>query len=184
MKRIGALERYPILPREGFYALRSPRESDFAVVDIKTTRALKAVQNLGNVRFQAVMQSNVAETPGMAPRTKTERNMIRVSINIYGARALGKEIGTLLTQERQFLQHPDVIDHGVRYDNPHYFKIPGQTANLEQCIKPCDDGRTSKQAMLSEVGRIMDSLGAVDSDTCISATNFLRNSLLRYDAIV
>jgi hypothetical protein len=179
MKRIEALERYPVLLREGYYALRSPSGKDFAVIDTKTTRALKAVQSLGNLRLQAVVQCNATDRPGMAPGTVIERNTIKASINLYGAQILAKKVGTSLTQERQFLQHPDMIDDGVCYDNPHYFKTPGQTANLEQCTKSCHDGRTSKAVIFSEVGKIMDSLSAVDSDICIPATDVLLTSLLR-----
>ena len=179
MKRIEALERYPILPREGYYALRSPSEKDFAVIDIYTTRTLKAVQNLGDVRFQAVLDGNAIDRPGTTPGTVTKRNMVKVSINLYGAHTLAKKVGVSLTQAKQFLQHPDVVDPGVGYDNPQYFKTPGQTIDLENCIKPCHDGRTSKEAISSEVGKIMDSLSAVDSDICIPATDVLLTPLLR-----
>jgi hypothetical protein len=179
MKRIEALERYPVLLRDGYYALRSPNGKDFAVIDINTTRSLKVVQNLGNVRFQAVMQCNAIDRPGTAAGTISKRDMIEISINLYGTRNLAKEVGVSLTRERQFLQHPDVVDPGIDYDNPHYFKTFGLTVDLNQCVKPCHNGRISKATILSEVDKIMDSLCAVDSDFNIPATDVLRTPLLR-----
>jgi len=179
LKRIGALERYPVLLREGYYVLRSPSGKDFAVIDINTTRTLKAVQNLGNVRFQAVTHCNAIDRPGTTAGTITKRNMIEISINLYGTQILATKVGVSLTQERRFLQHPDVVDPGVGYDNPHYFKTPGLTVDLNKCAKSCHDESISKEAISSEVGKIMDSLSAVDSDICIPTTDVLLTSLLR-----
>ena len=179
MKRIEALERYPVLPREGYYALQSPSGKDFAVLDINTTRTLEAVQKLGNVRFQAVIQCNAVDKPRTIVGTTAKRDMIEVSINLYGAQNLAKKAGILLTHQRQFLQHPDVVDPGVDYDNPHYFKAPDLTIDLNQCVKPCHNGRISKETISSEVDKIMDSLTAVDSDICIPATDVLLTPLLR-----
>lgn len=179
MERMEALERYPVLLREGYYALRSPSGKDFAIMDINTTRTLKAVQNLGNVRFQAVIQCKAIDKPCTTAGPITKRDMVEVSINLYGTQSLAKKVGVSLTKQRQFLQHPDVVDPGVDYDNPHYFKTPSLTVDLNQCVKPCYYGRISKEAISSEVGKIMDSLSAVDSDFHIPATDVLLTSLLR-----
>lgn len=179
MKRIEALERYPVLPREGYYALQSPSGKDFAVLDINTTRTLEAVQKLGSVRFQAVIQCNAVDKPRTTVGTITKRDMVEVSINLYGAQNLAKKVGILLTHQRQFLQHPDVVDPGIDYDNPHYFKAPDLTVDLNQCVKPCHNGRISKEAISSEVDKIMDSLTAVNSDISIPATDVLLTPLLR-----
>lgn len=177
MSRIGALERYLILLRDGYYALQSPSGKDFAVVDINTTRTLKAVQNLGNVRFQAVFQCNAIDRPGTTAGTIAKRNIIEVSINLYGSQILANKVGVLLTQERRFLQHPDVVDPGLDYNNPHYFKTPGLTVDLNQCVKSSRDRQIS---ISSEVAKIMDSLSSVDSDIHIPPTRALLTPLLRY----
>jgi hypothetical protein len=174
-----ALKRYPVILRDGYYTLQSPSGKDFAVLDISTTRALKAVQNLGTVRFQAVIQCNVIDRPETAIGTKIIRDMVEGSINIYGIQNLAKKVGATLTRERQFLQHPDVVDPGVEYNNPHYFKTPGLTVDLNQLVKPRHAGQMSKEAISSEVGKIMDSLDVVDFDWDIPATDILLTPLLR-----
>jgi hypothetical protein len=173
-KSAQALERYPVILREGYYALQSPCQKDFAVIDVNTIRALKAVQSLGNVRFQAVIQCNAIDKPGI----KSKRNVIEVSINLYGNPNLAKKLGNLLHQEGQFLQHPEVVDPGINYDNPHYFKAPGLTVDLNQCVAPFHRGGMSKEVISAEVVKVMDSLDVVDVNMDIPPTDVLLTTLM------
>lgn len=177
-KSTQALEKYPVIPREGYYALQSPSEKDFAVIDFNTTRALKAVQSLGDVRFQAVIQCNAIDKPGTTVGIKSKRNMIEVSINLYGNPNLAKKLGHSLAQERQFLQHPEVVDPGISYDNPHYFKTPGLTVDLNQFVVPLRRGGVSKEVLSAEVGKVIDSLDVVDIDMDIPPTDVLLTPLM------
>jgi hypothetical protein len=174
-----ALKRYPVILRDGYYALQSPSGKDFAVLDTCTSRTLEAVQDLGTVRFQAVIQNNAIERPGTTVATKIKRNMIEASINLYGIQILAKKVGAILTRERQFLQHPDVVDPGIDYDNPHYFKTPGIKVDLIQFVKPSRHGGMSKEAISLEVGKIIDSLDIVDIDLDIPVTDAILTPLLR-----
>jgi hypothetical protein len=173
------LKRHPVILREDYYVLQSPSGKDFAVLDIITSRTLKAVQNLGCARFQAVFQRNAINGPGTSVGTKANPNLIEVSINLYGIRDLAKKVGAALTRERQFLQHPDVVDPGIDYDNPHYFKMPGLAVDLSQSVKPRHHERMSKEAISSAVDKIIDSLDVVDYDLDIPATGVLLTPLLR-----
>jgi hypothetical protein len=173
-----ALERYPVIHRGGYYALQSSSEKDFAVIDINTIRALQAFQSLGNVRFQAVIQCNAIDKPGTTVGIKSKRNMIEVSINLYGNPNLAKKLGHSLSQERQFLQHPEVVDPGINYDNPHYFKTPGLTIDLNQCVVPFQRGGMSKEVISAEIGKVIDSLDVVDVDMDIPPTDVLLTPLM------
>jgi hypothetical protein len=179
LKHIQELDRYPILRREGYYALQSPRETDFAVIDLHTTLILKTLQDLGKLRFQAVIQRNTIDLQGTTADTRTKKDMVEISINLYGTQNIAKKVGVALAREKQFLQHPDVVDPGVNYDNPHYFKTPGLLIDLNQCVQPYNHGRISKESIPSEVEKILDSLSVVDSDVCIPTSNILLTSLLR-----
>jgi len=148
---------------------------DFAIIDLHTTLILKTVQDLGKLRFQAVIQRNAIDLLG----TTAKKDMVEISINLYGTRNIAKKVGVALARERQFLQHPDVVDPGVDYDNPHYFKTPGLLIDLNQCVQPYNHGRISKESISSEVEKILDSLSVVDSDICIPASDILLTPLLR-----
>ena len=174
-----ALKRYPIILREDYYALQSPSGADFAVLDIAATRTLRLLQSVGRVRFQAVFQCNVINGPAMTGSTGVKRNTTGVSINIYGIHNLANKVGSTLTREQQFLQHPDVVDPGINYDNPQYFKMPGLTLDLNQSVKPRHPGQKSKEAISSEVNKVMDSLDVVDSDLDTPDISGILTSLLR-----
>jgi hypothetical protein len=105
--------------------------------------------------------------------------MIEASINLYGIQILAKKVGAILTRERHFLQHPDVVDPGIDYDNPHYFKTSGIKVDLNQFVKPSRHGGMSKEAISLEVGKIIDSLDIVDIDLDIPVTDTILTPLLR-----
>jgi hypothetical protein len=140
------------------------------VIDFHTTRTLRLVQDLGTVRYQAVIQRNAIGRPSTG--------MIEVSINLYGRVELKKKVGLLLAHERQFLQHPDVVDPEVNYDNPHYFKTPGPL-DLNRRVRPRYEDRISNEAVTSEVCKVLDSLSIVESNFPIPAIDVLRTPLLR-----
>ncbi|KAF1974534.1 hypothetical protein BU23DRAFT_567350 [Bimuria novae-zelandiae CBS 107.79] len=55
--------------------------------------------------------------------TKEKEAVVRVSINIYGPRSVGREIGLELSAQKIYLQRPDYIKPGLAYDNPHLLKL-------------------------------------------------------------
>ena len=165
--------------REGYYALQSLSEKDFALLDTRTAQVLKAVQTLGTIRLQAVIQYGEAiNTSNKITSNGIKRDIIKVSINLYGLQPLARKVGATLTQEKQFLQHPDVIDPLIKYDNPQYFKTPDM-ASLDDFIKPRFAERILKGAITSEVGKIIDSLDVVNFDWDIPATDAILTPLLR-----
>lgn len=52
-----------------------------------------------------------ARIPGQVP----------LSIKIYGPRSLFEQVGRLLSDHGLFLQRPENNEHGISYENPHYF---------------------------------------------------------------
>jgi hypothetical protein len=126
---------------------------------------------LGSLRFQAIIH-------GTAGSSKN-KSVIEISINLYGTPQHFKPIGSKLTQAKHSLQHPDVVDPGINYDNPHYFKAPGETVDLNPFVKPLRHLRLSREAISSEVEKIMDVLDVVDLESDIPAADILLTPLLR-----
>ena len=166
------LNQFPIILRDTYYALQSPNGKDFAVLDAITATALKSLQDLGSLHFQAVIQ-------GKTGSSKNKGRVIEASINLYGPPRHSKLVGSKLKQVKLFLQHPDIVDPGIHYDNPHYFKALGETIDLNPFVKPRQPVRLSKKALCLEMEKIMDALDIVDSECDVSATDILLTPLLR-----
>ena len=142
--------------------LISPKRTPFALLDKRTTKSLKALQAVQRVSFRATILSALAggEPPGVNATPK-------VSINIYGSKASIDQVGTLLTVEGQFLQHPFLLEHGVEYHNPQFLITPGTRIGLGHHVKNRYYGASSKERISSEVTTLLESLdmmpGAAES---------------------
>jgi hypothetical protein len=49
-----------------------------------------------------------------------------VDINVYGFKDVAQIVGKRLSKAPIYLQHPHRLDDNIEYDNPHYFRAPGQ----------------------------------------------------------
>jgi hypothetical protein len=78
------------------------------------------------------------------------------------------------------LQHPDAIEPGMDYDNPHYLKIPGRIDDLKQLIGLFSKEPSAKDRIWLELSRTMDSLDVVNSDMDIGPNKSLLSPLLKY----
>ncbi|KAK6080211.1 SNF2 family domain-containing protein [Seiridium cupressi] len=48
-----------------------------------------------------------------------------IDINIFGSESLGQTVGEQLSRYRLFLQHPDHLQEGIKYQNPQYLASSG-----------------------------------------------------------
>ncbi|KAF2228779.1 hypothetical protein EV356DRAFT_46167 [Viridothelium virens] len=158
-----ALQRYCVSSRDGYYALLSPDGRDFAILDNRSYKALNATQAFESVRFQAVIQRTDSKMQATAvePTHKVD-HAADVSINVYGSFDLMRPVGSALARFGKALQHPDCVDPGIDYKNPHFFHIPGQETDLNSLVKPTDTSQEMKARISLEIGQIIDSLDAID----------------------
>ena len=153
------------------------------MIDKNTTGTLQAVQEVGNVRFQAIILDSAGNRPEPAVATKGRNPILEASINLYGEPSLAKKVGRLLTERRQFLQHPDSVDVGISYENPHYFMAPGITTDLSESIGRLCSAQKSADMVSLEIGKILESLDVVDTDIGLPTSNDLLTPLLRYRTV-
>lgn len=59
--------------------------------------------------------------------------IVRVNINIYGARNSAQEVGHQLSKQKIYLQRPDQIRDALAYDNPHVLKLPDMQLPYNDC---------------------------------------------------
>jgi hypothetical protein len=150
------------------------------VIDANTTRALQAVEAIGNVRFQAIILGTAKDTSGAGPTTKVRRDLLDISINLYGEPHLARSVGRSLTQRRKFLQHPNSVDAEIGYQNPHYLMVSGSNPDLSKNIGPLYHQEMSADEVSQGIGKIMESLDIVDADVDLPKKDNIRTSLLKY----
>ncbi|KAL9083727.1 MAG: hypothetical protein Q9165_008393 [Trypethelium subeluteriae] len=102
-----------------------------------------------------------------------------VSINVYGSYDSMRSVGSALARFGKALQHPDSIDPGIDYQNPHFFQIPGQEMNLNSFVKPIDTLQEMKARVSSEIGEIIDSLDTMDFEYEMPSSQGILTPLLR-----
>ena len=175
IQRTEAIQRLSLISKDGNYALQSLTAKEFALLDNNSARLLEELRSMGTLRFQATLQGPM---PQNKATTKSRRNIIDIAINVYGPIDLAGKLGALLNQKGQFLQHPDAIDPKIKYDNPQHFKTPGMDG-LNHLVWPRPLEKSSQAMILSEVGKILDSLDIVHSDWDVPTNDALLTPLLR-----
>ncbi|KAI0550333.1 SNF2 family N-terminal domain-containing protein [Xylaria curta] len=74
--------------------------------------------------MQAYVSTNDLKTAISSPNYQTP-TYVHAEINVHGARADAREIGSILSRSRIFLQKPQHGLHNVEYYNPHILRIEG-----------------------------------------------------------
>ncbi|KAM0813694.1 hypothetical protein AB5N19_13693 [Seiridium cardinale] len=59
-----------------------------------------------------------------------------IDINIFGSESLGQTVGEQLSRSRLFLQHPDHLQEGIRYQNPQYLASSGLLLQTDEMSLP------------------------------------------------
>jgi len=173
------VQRFAISFRGHYYALQSTTQADFAIIDKRTTHVFQCLSDLATIRFEAFLDSNDIGKPGKQWKKGGETIGLLFSVNIYGSRGITQEVGKRLSKGGSFLQHPYLLDKGIEYDNPHYFKLPNRKTALppDNVVSPCR--QLSRESQAAQVSGILDSLdhGAVLQDNFVGA--MVRSDLLR-----
>lgn len=141
----------------GCYVLMSSVEElqePIAVVDSSTTEILEELgHRFACLRFQAHFSSTAC---GQNNQTPGDENIFPITINVYGPCTIMNYVGKALSLMKIYLQQPDVVDSGVRYDNPHYLKPQGYmtpwitiTNQREQDEEECNENQASADWLLT-----------------------------------
>ncbi|KAK6062399.1 DNA repair and recombination protein rad5c [Seiridium cupressi] len=59
-----------------------------------------------------------------------------IDINIFGSESLGQTVGEQLSRYRLFLQHPDHLQEGIKYQNPQYLASSGLLLQTDEMSLP------------------------------------------------
>ncbi|KAL4899990.1 hypothetical protein BDW74DRAFT_162480 [Aspergillus multicolor] len=104
--------------------LSFPDGSSFGHLSEKMVKALDGLYDLPGFGLDALTQLNeVIEAVKRAAKAKDAK--FRVNINVYGLESDRDKVGRELSRSSLFLQVPDMVRSGIRYDNPHMLKLDG-----------------------------------------------------------
>jgi len=156
----------------------SSTEKPIAVVDSSTTEILEELsRQFASLRFQAHFSPTSGDSGYI---TTNDENIFAITLNIYGHCSIVDDVGKALSLMKVYLQQPTLVDSGVRYDNPHYFKPQGQTtpwiAITDQCEHNGNENETSTEQLLTNLLECQlmraDGLREVECDSRITTTLF------------
>ncbi|KAK4165546.1 SNF2 family N-terminal domain-containing protein [Cladorrhinum sp. PSN259] len=146
----------------GGYALSSTHNGkrNSAQLDSVTCRALQKLQSLGQVKFEAVIESAKLSLGMNAPSEKGF--IVSLSVNVYGPLEIAEKVGLTLSSLSVFLQHPFSLGLQYEYYNPQMYWVGGAMENLTHLV-----GMTEKdfyaKAISDEVEGILSSLDGTSS---------------------
>ncbi|QYS97699.1 hypothetical protein H0G86_004920 [Trichoderma simmonsii] len=109
-------------------------EIQFAVLDVLTFSYLYALRDIPNLYFNAVI--SVRDLDRMPHKPTQKQAVINVTINIYGPEKFTEVVGETLASGSAYLQHPMVLESGIRYVNPHYLYPDDITTDLSHLVGP------------------------------------------------
>lgn len=109
--------------------------TDFGILNTHTSKALEGLIDRPSIQFDALAPMlTIRETIGRS--TKASDAVLRVNINVYGPKEAAKDVGSLLSAYKVYLQRPDIQRMGALYDNPHLLKFSDmQMPSLEDQVE-------------------------------------------------
>lgn len=170
--------KFSIVERDQYYALHCGQDVDIGVIDARTTKTLRRLDEVDSVTYEAV-----ADAGDLDQCVRTWKNKGRVAdwnveINIYGHRKAADKVSELLSAARLCLQQPRWLTGKLSVENPHEIRFPNLTILSESAHLPaslstpdCSSATTTRD--LTEVLEDLDQdehLGLVDVDSRIAST--------------
>ena len=145
-----------VLRKESYYVTQSAGGTvgDLALLDLVTTRYLRALRSLDGIIFQAVFSSDSLR------KIKSGRKgtILDLALNLLGPEELAREVGEALANVSAYLQHPLFLEASVRYVNPHYYYPNNSMTDLRHMIGPRRDNPRSAR-VAQGIENVLESLG-------------------------
>ncbi|KAI3321518.1 SNF2 family N-terminal domain-containing protein [Xylariaceae sp. AK1471] len=161
------------------YCVICHEDTEFACLDIETSKKLKTVAAMTTISYDAVVGSDLP----MKRSSKGTKGQFDVSLNLYGPRSAGQEVADALCGLSIFLQHPWSVKAGIQYDNPQFFKTPTQsTMDIQNFMDNyigvgTQTGWATKVGIYAQIHNILDTLNFVPGSNASIKPGVLRSKL-------
>ncbi|KAF9629026.1 P-loop containing nucleoside triphosphate hydrolase [Lasiodiplodia theobromae] len=101
------------------YVLQDSNGLDLAVLNQKTTDALRSLDSLGSISYEAYVASQDWKLGINTAKNAAGTAVVDIEINVHGPSTKAEEVGRSLSNAHLFLQRPSVLAIGATYQNPH-----------------------------------------------------------------
>ena len=173
------MRRYDVSCSNAHYFLMSPKGTKFALLDVKTSKALRILQSIEYIRYEAVVSSSPFNKQTVRSDTRGQNGIHEACINIYGTQSSARQVSATLTEQTQYLQHPLYLDYGIEYRNPHYFVKPGSKVDFNQYVEKRYCGSSAHRMISNGTTQLLDSLDFVGNACYLPPIDALQTPLLR-----
>jgi len=156
--------------------------SEFGILNEHASKALGKLVDESKVDLDCL-------APTLTLREKIEKAskakdaIVRVDINVYGARSARKDVGRYLSDNKLYLQRPDQLRPGLEYDNPHILHFSDMaTETFEFAPEPClNDNPTTKstEAFRQTISDVYSSLKRGNRLNCMEGDDRVKTELLQ-----
>ena len=178
-----------IIKSDQQFLVTFPDESCLGEVNAQLEKALTGIaeqrQNIDLEVFAPIRP--IQETIGRA--TKKGDAIVRVNVNVYGARTAARRIGQEMSSHKIYLQRPDYIRPNIAYDNPHVLKlvnfqpsIVNHTTDVQEETQPESEAQKT-EAFKETISNIYSSLTRNQSLVGIEGDDRLKTKLLRHQRL-
>jgi hypothetical protein len=123
------------------------------LLDHDTGKALAALSRNYPVTFKAFLEEKAP-----ALKKSASNNCCSLQITLYGLRQDSDAVGTLLSENKMYLQQPNTFDSSAVYFNPQYLLRPGSEFKMlvqEDFQNPIREKQMA-QAVRSQILRVFD----------------------------
>lgn len=122
------------------------------LLDHGTSQALAALSRKISITFKAFLDE---EAPTSEKRTSNSRSL---QITFYGLHQDSDTVGTLLSENKLYLQQPKTFDSSAIYFNPQYLLRPGSEFKLpfQEDFQSSVREKQMVQAVRSQILRVFD----------------------------
>ncbi|CAM1509837.1 Fc.00g001720.m01.CDS01 [Cosmosporella sp. VM-42] len=154
-------QHFCVRAKDAVYLLCFENGVEFAVLDTQTTSRLKALRDMPDVRFEAVVSSGT-----LAKRQKGGKKnpqILSVSVNIFGLKSTADSAASCLWKASAGLQHPQALKEAIDYYNPQFLSFPGDDQDMGKFIGAANVSTgLSDIKVKEEMQKILESLTEVE----------------------
>jgi SWI/SNF-related matrix-associated actin-dependent regulator of chromatin subfamily A3 len=170
-----------IIKPEAQFVIAFPDDTVLGEVNAQLEKALVSITEQGyQLDFEVFAPVRaIQETLGRA--TKEKEAVVRVQINVYGARSIAHDIGKDLSDQKIYLQRPGYVRGGTTYENPHVLTLTGFQYSTTDITTPLEDTTTEKtttETLKSTIKEVYSSLTRDQNLRGLEGDERLNTSLL------
>jgi hypothetical protein len=112
------------------FVITSQSPDPLALINEKVGPALRSICELETIEFRGYASPSTWNSPQSNQKSSKKKIYVAIDINLYGDESIQKQVGASLSSAQLYLQHPEFLELGCKYHNPHFVFIPNVRPSL------------------------------------------------------